>query len=306
MKLEISDGQRQIDLLSGGNIYAVQEGFDLPLPGRDLTYIEPVDGDGRRRIRTKDTNGEGRIGAMISGTTDADFWSNVDNLLEIVQSAHSAQGSITYQPPGGSNEITWDLEAITVTGLPQRGQQLSIRRAECEISFETSPYGRLAGTTINLDGNNPEKVLTGPIDYVEVGGIAGQIDAFGDLKLTDTSGQARRHLEIGVQEVFDQNNPEPLLLTAGTMAGAGGTLEAFSGNAGTASAPADSYTTSGGNSLVIRSAVPTKAVTVLGTGKQPHYGLWKIRARVNCSDQGIRLRLVWRVGEGQKKKSNGG
>lgn len=302
MKLELSDGQRSLNLLSGGSIYAVQEGFDLPLPGRDVTYIEPVDGEGRRRIRSKDTNGEGRIQAMISGTTDANFWDNVDNLLELVQSAHRNRGSITYTPPGGSDEITWDLEAVTVTGLPQKGQQLATRRAECEIAFETRPYGKLSPSTINLAGTVAAKTLSGPIDYAEIGGIAGQIEAFADLKLTDTSGQERRHVEIGVQDVFDPADPEPLLLTAGTMAGAGGTLQAFSGVAGTTSAPANAYTTSSGDSYVIRSAVPTQAVTVLGTGKQPHYGLWKVRARVNCTDTGIRFRLVWKVGEGQFTK----
>ena len=302
MKLELSDGERQLDLLSGGTIYAVQEGFELPLPARNLTYIEPVDGEGRRRIRSKDANGEGRIQAMVSGTSDAHFWDNIDNLLELVQSAHRNRGSLTYQPPAGSDEITWNLEAITVTGLPQKGQQLNTRRAECEITFETRPFGQLAATEVNLGGTASQKVLSGPIDYAEVGGVAGQIEAFAELKLTDTSGQSRRHVEIGVQDVFDPANPEPLLLTAGSMAGAGGTLTGFSGTGGTADAPTGAYTTSNSNSYVIRSAVPTQAVTVLGTGKRTHSGLWKVRARVNCTDTGIRFRLVWKVGEGQFSK----
>ena len=299
MKLELSDGQRSLNLLSGGSIYAVQEGFDLPLPGRDVTYIDPVDGDGRRRIRSKDTNGEGRIQAMISGTTDANFWDNVDNLLELVQSAHRNRGSITYTPPKGSNEITWDLEAITVSGLPQRGQQLGTRRAECEISFETRPYGKLAGTTINLAGTLAPKTLSGPIDYATVGGIAGQIQAFAELKLTDTSSQNRRHVEIGVQDVFDPSNPEPLLLTAGSMTAAGGTLGVFAGVAGTAGVPAGAYTTSGTVPYAVKCTVAQSAITMLGTGRQPHSGLWKVRARVNATDPAIRIRLAWRVGEGQ-------
>lgn len=299
MKLEISDGQRELDLLSGGSIYAVQEGFDLPLPGRDVTYIEPVDGDGRRRIRTKDTNGEGRIQAMISGTSDANFWDNVDNLLELVQSAHRDQGSITYTPPGGTDEITWDLEAITVTGLPQKGQQLATRRAECEIAFETRPYGKLAAGTINLAGTVAAKTLSGPIDYATVGGVAGQIQAFAELKLTDKSSQNRRHVEIGVQDVFNPASPEPILLTAGTMSAAQGTLVGFSGVAGTAGAPTGAFTTSGTVSYPVKCTVGQSAITMLGTGKQPHHGLWKIRARVNANDPAIRVRLAWRVGQGQ-------
>ena len=298
MKLELSDGQRALDLLSGGSIYAVQEGFDLPLPGRDVTYIEPVDGDGRRRIRTKDTNGEGRIQAMISGTSDANFWDNVDNLLELVQSAHRNQGSITYTPPGGTDEITWDLEAITVTGLPQKGQQLATRRGECEIAFETRPYGKLAGTTINLDNSNPQKILSGPIDYATVGGIAGQIEAFAELKLTDISGQNRRQIEIGVQDVFDPSDPEPLLLTAGSMTAAGGTLQLLSGALGTA-VPDGTYTQSGTASLAIESVVTSSPIAMLSTGPQKHKGLWKVRARVNASDPDLRVRLAWRTGEGQ-------
>ena len=299
MKLELSDGQRALNFLSGGSIYAVQEGFDLPLPGRDVTYIEPVDGDGRRRIRTKDTNGEGRIQAMISGTSDANFWDNVDNLLELVQSAHRDQGSITYTPPGGTDEITWDLEAITVSGLPQKGQQLATRRAECEIAFETRPYGKLAAGTINLAGTVAAKTLSGPIDYAEVGGIAGQIEAFAELKLTDASSQNRQHVEIGVQNVFDPAEPEPILLTAGTMTGAGGTIQGLSGVAGTATVPTGAYTTFGASPYAVKCTVGQAALAMLSTGEQPHFGLWKVRARINATDPAIRIRLAWRVAEGQ-------
>ena len=102
MKFLISDDEREIDLVTDANIRLLQDGLDLPIVSRELTYAESADSDGRRRIRSKNQNAEGRVGVTISGTSDSHFWGNVDNLLEIVESCHRNKGSIVYQPPGGT------------------------------------------------------------------------------------------------------------------------------------------------------------------------------------------------------------
>jgi hypothetical protein len=292
MKFLICDDERELDLVTNANIRLAQDGLEMPLVARELTYAESADSDGRRRVRTKNQNAEGRVGVNISGTSDSHFWGNVDNLVELVDSCHRNRGSIVYQPPGGT-AVIWDVESMTVSGLPQPGVELRRRRQQAEVTFEVQPYGRLAPIELISGGT-----LDGPIDYVTVENVPGQVMAFGDLELTEISSQTRNFVEVGVQADFDPTNPEPVFLTAGSMADAGGTLTAISGAAGTALRPAGAYTTSGGNSYTVKtrlSATPTSLVT---TSSRPHKGLWKLRARVQGDADGILVRLAWRVGNG--------
>ena len=290
MKLVISDNERELDVLSDPDIRLLQDGLEMPLVARELTYAESADSDGRRRVRSKNQNAEGRIGLHISGTSDSHFWDKVDNVVELVESAHRNKGSIVYEPPGGT-AVAYDLEAITVTGLPQQGIELQNRRSDAEITFEARPYGRLAATQVLSGGT-----LDGPIDYVTVENVPGQVVAFGDLELTEASSQTRDFVEIGVQADFDPTNPEPVFLTAGSMADAGGTLIGVTGTAGTASRPAGAYTTSGGNSYTVRATLSTTASVVAKTNSLPHSGMWKVRARVQSSAASVRVRLSWRAG----------
>ena len=292
MKLIISDNERELDVLSDPDIRLLQNGLEMPLVARELTYAESADSDGRRRVRSRNQNAEGKIGLHISGTSDSHFWGKVDNVIELVESAHRNKGSIVYQPPGGT-AVAYDLESITVTGLPQEGIELRRRRADAEITFEVLPYGRLASTQLFSGGT-----LSGPIAGTAVQNVAGQVMALGDLELTDVSSQSRDFIEIGVQADFDPTNPEPLLLTAGTMSGAGGTLTVVTGTAGTASRPTGAYTTSGGNSFTVRTRLSTTPTACATTSARGHKGLWKIRARVQPSAANVRVRLAWRVGDG--------
>jgi len=292
MKFLICDDERELDLVTNANIRLAQDGLEMPLVAKELTYAESADSDGRRRVRTKHQNAEGRIGVNISGTSDSHFWGNVDNLAELVESCHRNRGSIVYQPPGGT-AVIWDVEAITVTGLPQPGIELRRRRQQAEITFEVQPYGRLTEVTLSSGGT-----IDGPIGSVTVENVPGQVDAFGNLRLTDVSTQTRQFVEIGVQHDFNSASPEPLLLTAGTMAGAGGTLTGLSATAGTASRPTGAYTTSSGNSNTLRAVIDPNARAIATTSARPHKGLWKVRARVQSAAENTLVRLAWRTGDG--------
>ena len=292
MKFLISDDERELDLLSNANIRLLQDGLEMPLVARELTYAESADSDGRRRVRSKNQNAEGRVGVIISGTSDSHFWDNVDNLVEVVESCHRNRGSLVYQPPGGTL-VNWDVESITVTGLPQPGIELRRRRQEAEITFEVQPYGRLTEVTLSSGGT-----IDGPIGGVTVSSVPGQVDAFGLLTLTDASTQTRQFVEVGVQHDFNPSSPEPLLLTAGTMAGAGGTMTGLAASAGTASRPTGAYTTSSGSSFTLESVVDNNAVAVATTSARPHKGLWKVRSRVQSNASSVLVRLAWRVGNG--------
>ena len=292
MKFLISDDERELDLLSDANIRLLQDGLELPLVSRELTYAESADSDGRSRIRSKNQNAEGRLGVTISGTSDTHFWGNVDNLLEVVESCHRNKGSLVYQPPGGTL-INYDVESITVSGLPQRGIELKRRRQEAEVTFEVKPYGRLTEVTLSSGGT-----IDGPIGAVTVSNVAGQVEAFGALTLTEASTQTRQFVEVGVQNDFNAASPEPLLLTAGTMAGAGGTMTGLAAAAGTASRPTGAYTTSSGNSFTLQAVVDTNPVAVATTSARPHKGLWKVRTRLLSNATTVLVRLAWRVGNG--------
>jgi hypothetical protein len=292
MKFLICDDERELDLVSNANIRLAQDGLEMPLVARELTYAESADSDGRRRVRTKNQNAEGRIGVNISGTSDSHFWGNVDNLIELVDACHRNRGSIVYQPPGGT-AVIWDVESITVTGLPQPGIELRRRRQQAEITFEVLPYGRLTEVTLSSGGT-----IDGPIGSVTVENVPGQVDALGNLRLTDISTQTRQFVEIGVQHDFNSSSPEPLLLTAGTMAGAGGTLTGLSATAGTASRPTGAYTTSSGNSNTLRAVVAANPAAIATTSARPHKGLWKVRARLQANQEDTLVRLAWRTGDG--------
>lgn len=292
MKLVISDNERELDVLSDPDIRLLQDGLDMPLVSRELTYAESADSDGRRRVRSKSQNAEGKIGLHISGTSDSHFWGKVDNVIELVESAHRNKGSIVYQPPGGT-AVAYDLESITVTGLPQEGIELRRRRADAEITFEVLPYGRLNEVTLVSGGT-----LDGPIDHVTVEDVPGQVMAWGNLALNDASTQSRQFVEIGVQNHFDPSNPEPLMLTAGSMADSGGTVTGLSGTGGTASRPTGAYTTSSGNSYTVRAVVMTAPAAIATTSARPHKGLWKVRTRIQSNTDNTLVRLAWRVGDG--------
>ena len=154
-ELTLSDGTRSLELIGTGGtgIWLKQDGLNLPVVGKELTYAESADSEGRRRIRSKPQNAEGSFSVFISHPTDATFWDYVDNLQELVESAHENKGTITYTPPGGT-QVTFDLESIQVTGLPQNGVNLRNRLAEVDVSFECLPYGRLPKQSVNLRPGN--------------------------------------------------------------------------------------------------------------------------------------------------------
>jgi hypothetical protein len=121
--------------------------------GKELTYAESADSEGRRRIRSKPQNAEGSFSVYIADPTAATFWGWVDNLQELVESAHENKGTITYTPPDGT-QVTFDLQSIQISGMPQRGVELKNHRVEVDVTFECLPYGRLAERALNLRPGN--------------------------------------------------------------------------------------------------------------------------------------------------------
>jgi hypothetical protein len=189
-ELTLSDGQRSLELIGTGGtgIWLKQDGLNLPVVGKELTYAESADSEGRRRIRSKPQNAEGSFSVFISHPTAATFWGYVDNLQELVESAHENKGTITYTPPDGT-QVTYDLQSIQVTGMPQSGVNLKNRIAEVEVTFECLPYGRLPKRRVNLNGSYAEVVGSySPSIFLPLAGSA---------PLTDLSGNGRNGTGAG-------------------------------------------------------------------------------------------------------------
>jgi hypothetical protein len=293
VRLSISDGERELDLLEGLGIYLADGGFQMPVVARELAYAESADSEGRRRVRSRSQNAEGQLTVFIRGEDEGDFWDKVDDLLELVESCHRKKGTVTYEPPRDGEAITWDVEAMTATELPQRGVTLRQLHAEVQINFEVLPYGKLTQTQL-LTG----EPLNGPIDYLTVEDVPGQVAAPVSLQLVDASSQGRYFIEMGIQNDFDPDKPEPVFLTAGPMDDSDGELVEGTGTGGTSSRPTGAYTRSSSNSYTIRATLSTTSAVIAKTDPLPHRGLWKIRARVQASAENVQVRLAWRSGLG--------
>jgi len=188
--LVLSDGTRSYDFLADGAlVYAARDGIRLPVVAYENTYTEGSDSEGRTRIRSRATNSEaGGLTLYFRGTTNPLFWDAVDNLQELVESAHLNKGTLTFTPNGASKSITFDLEAISVTDLPVKiewGQ----RHAEATITFESKPYGRLPTQRLNVQDSYQQMVTAlSPSIFLPLGASSG---------LTDLSGNARNGTAAG-------------------------------------------------------------------------------------------------------------
>lgn len=283
--LLLSDGDRTLELVSstlGTGLWLVD--FKPPLVAKENTWIDSPDSEGRRRGRSKPTNPEGSGKVGIGHTVSSTFLDWADNFQELVESVHQNRGSIRYTPLTGATAMTFEIESIELTDFPQNLMNLKV--CEVEFKFECKPYGKLAEETVWTG-----RTFNGPIDFEEVTGVQGHVDALAELTLTDASTQSRGHVEVAVQEDFDSAAPEPLLLNLAS----GLTV---SGYAGSSTTRAGSYSTN-----VARATLTSQPVIVCAGTSQPHKGLWKNRVRVYPSTADMRVRLAWKVGDGPVDRS---
>lgn len=285
--LTLSDGDQSLDLIGtpGTGVWLDKDGFDLPTPAREMTYAESADSEGRRRVRSRTPNPEGKGKVVIGANNADDFWGYVDQFQELIESAHRQKGTLRYVPPQDGEPVTFDLEAIRVSGLPQEGVTLNNFVTRGEFEFECKPYGR----------RDPEVwfsgvVLDGPIDYIDLEGIPGHVDAWAELTLTEVSSQTREHVEVAVQENYDPNNPESLLIDSDDLV--------ITGFAGAQTTRTGAYDPNASGNNVIRATLTSTPVVICSTGEQPHKGRWKVRLRAYGSTADIRTRLAWKVGDG--------
>lgn len=130
---------------------------------------------------------------------------------------------------------------------------------------------------------------TAPVLSVELADVGGDVDAEGELTVTDTASQNRAHYEWGLEQYgYNPASPSSIILNLAsglTVTGYGGTSSTESG----------SYSTN----TVEGTARSSTGEAVCGTTGQAHVGSKRIKARVKGSTAAVCFRLRWRVGDGQ-------
>lgn len=276
-ELIIGDGLRERDLLGTppDGLYLVE--LELPVPTYENTYAKGADAEGQDRTRSLGQNSNGRILVRIDRTQlDATaFRGELDDLQDIIGSAHKRKGYIRYRWPNGRS-VTYDLQSCIVAGIPQKGAGgMIIRIAEPEITFECDPFGRLDPITIFED-----EPFNSPIGSKEVNGIPGHVDAFATLTLQETSGNPSNYVEYAyIQEGYVAG--APLLIDEDTV-DLTGTIGSQPDGAGT---------------VIHADLTPTPMATVR-TGEQPHQGVQKIFAKTGGHNEGCWMRFAYSIDGG--------
>ncbi len=279
--LVIGDGNREVSLLGTppNGLYLVE--LRAPLPDFDNTMARGVDSQGAQRVRTLGQNSNGTVLMRIdhSPSTEAAFLADVNDLEDIVASAHRLKGYIRFQWPNG-REVTYRLQSCKIVDVPlTSGHRITKRIAEFQIDFECEPFGELAAVTVFEDEAFNDSVISS----YEITDVPGHENAFGRLTVVDTSGEASDHFEVGV--IRDGYDPTATLLIEEDDL-------VISGFAGTQP---------GGPGTVILADLSPSPIAVCGTGTQSHGGDWAVRCRLagRFGLDGVWIRFAWRVDGGR-------
>jgi hypothetical protein len=261
-------------------------GLNLPIPAITNEFASSPDTEGGRRTRTKADNSDGSLTLRVSANDMDDFWAAVALLQETVAALHREGGSISYTPPDGA-QVAYDVEAISITGLPT-DPTLALGRCEPEITFTCLPFARLV----------PADALTAqtgsdPINGFEIPATDGSAEALARLTIADLASVTHDWVEYGIEEDYDSAIPVPLLLTADTDLSA-------TGFAGSSTTRAGAYST---GHAVKRGSLLSYPQAICTTGNQKHIGPWRPFVRVYGAGSGpIYVRLSTRIGGGTRRR----
>ena len=278
-ELVLSDGIRERDLLYPTALYVYVVEFAPPVVPRENTYATTADSEGQKRIRSKGQNAVGsmlvRVDRMVSGSAEG-FLSDLDDLQDLIESAHKRKGELRFVPPvDGAEQVTYDIESIQVTDAPMPGADLRRLRQEFTIEIEVKPNGRLEDATVWSDVG-----FNGPIDGVLIEDIPGNVDALAELTLEDTSTEAADFVEFGlIQDGYNaaaalRINEDDWNLFDGTQPGGSGTP--------------------------IEIALTDETVEVCGFSGDVNGGPQKVVVQARTPDEGVWVRLSWRILSGNR------
>ena len=271
----LSDGDRALQLVLEGTAGIFLQNFEDDFTADEVTYSEPIDGEGRTPTRKRPQNVERTMTLGVSEYDEAPFWLLIDELQELVASVNRRGGTLEVDL-GSGTAVTFDLVRSSLSGLPLRGSRQSVAQG-IEVAYERLPYGRLEEITLFED-----EEVEGPIDSLQIEGVPGHVDALGHLVLTDDSDQSRAFVEVGLTFEYEPGEPLQIDADAFELADTSGALATRAGSV---------------SSQVARATISQDAVPVCRTGPLTHVGRKRVYARSFVEEAGVQLRLAWRVGD---------
>ncbi|MBS3928048.1 MAG: hypothetical protein KGZ65_06250, partial [Sphingomonadales bacterium] len=132
---------------------------------------------------------------------------------------------------------------------------------------------------------------TDPILEAELEDVPGDVDAEGEMTVTEVESVARRYCEVGVEQYgYDPDSPSSVILNLAS----GLSVTGFSGTS-SGSGAAGKYSAN-----VAALTASTSVQTICGTSGADHVGTKRVAARVYAVDgSDVQWRMAWRVGDGK-------
>lgn len=121
--------------------------------------------------------------------------------------------------------------------------------------------------------------------------VPGDVPAEARVVLTDASNQARRFVEVGLeQRYFTPTTPSPLLIDSEDLV--------VTGFAGALATRTGGYRRSGATHDTVSATLLGQPIALCGTGVQPHVGTFRVKARIWATSTAEYWRLNWQEGDG--------
>lgn len=246
-------------------------------------WAEATDGDGALLVRDP-----------YSDNSQWDLAVHVDAATR--DAAHTAAGLVTdkleeaernllgiplvWTPADSTKSLTFYVLTGEIAEIPidiESGYFASQPRLVLNVALTCRPFGYGAEQTVAAVAG------TGPLQIFSVANVLGDVPAEARLIVTDTAAQSRDFCAWGLEQRWQAG--ADLLLTQPDLTA--------TGFAGASATRAGSVSTN-----VYRATLTTSPVAVVGTGNQPHVGVFRVYARLWASGAGVRVRFTYRVGDG--------
>jgi hypothetical protein len=216
----------------------------------------------------------------------------VGALVDKLRKASSSTTGVplVWTPGSASLSVTFTVLTGEIVGLPiglaDDGVMWVQQRPVINLELTCQPYGVGARVVYGTTTTNST-----PFQVLELPTIPGDIDALGELIVTDAATQSRRHVEWGLEGPLTYNNATSLLIDSDDMVTSG-----FSGAQATTTGAYDPN--AAGNNSVSLTLVAGTTTAIAGTGNLSHVGVFRVKARVQSGSLSNLFRLSWKALDG--------
>jgi hypothetical protein len=205
-------------------------------------------------------------------------------------SSTTAGVPLVWTPGSASLSVTFTVLTGEIVGLPISldgdGYSWVLQRPMISLELTCQPYGVGARVVYGSTTTNST-----PFQVLELPTIPGDIDALGELIVTDAATQSRRHVEWGLEGPLTYNAATSLLIDSDDMVTSG-----FSGAQATTTGAYDPN--AAGNNSVSLTLVAGTTTAIAGTGNLSHVGVFRVKARIQSGSLSNEFRLSWKALDG--------